>query len=329
MMAYQTGSATDLEDLIGDLSTFLQGATAAWTEDEYDTTNNWATLHKSNVYVSFRWDDSPGTDLGVYQSLGWTDTKAPHEQDDDSGNGDTSTPINAERRCNMLGAGPFTSYFFFASDSAPWYCHVVVEPASGRYRHFGFGELIKKGDWTGGEYCYAHLWDQSGAQVDLATSASHAMGLDDVTSSSVNGATIHAEGLPIQAGTDKWLVVTNSASYGTDSGGNDRFGATGSTRSGLYAYYTSWIATSQLNAYKPMAPVLCMFRDLTTAPDTIWYLGAQPDVAVVNIKNLSPEDEITIGSDTWKVFPWVRKQFDQDGVNEESWNAGIAYKKIV
>ena len=50
---------------------------------------------------------------------------------------------------------------------------------------------------------------------------------------------------------------------------------------------------------------------------------------ILNIRNLSPGDEITIGAGTWKVFPWIRKQFNQDGVNEESWNAGVAYKKIV
>ena len=328
-MAFETGSATDLQDVVSKLFTFLTGATAAWTQDELDLTNNYGTIHKSGVYVSFRWDDSPGTDLAIYQSLSWGAANEPHQQPNDSGNGDTTIPINAERRCNMLGSGPYTSYFFFASDTAPWYCHAVIEPAAGRSRHFGFGELIKKGDWTGGEYCYGHFWNQNVSTVDVPSSASHTFCLEAVGNSNSVAGTIHAEGLPIQAGTDKWLVTTAAGSYGTDTAGEDRFGATASSRSGLFTYYLSWIALSQINSYKPMSPVLCMFINLLTAPDTIFYLGAQPDVAIVNIKNLSPADEITIGSDTWKVFPWVRKQFDEDGVNEESWNAGIAYKKIV
>ena len=89
------------------------------------------------------------------------------------------------------------------------------------------------------------------------------------------------------------------------------------------------MATSQVNAYKAMAPILLGQRLTSPSPKKYMYLGAQPDVALVNLRNLSPAAEITIGADTWTVFPWVRKQFDQDGVNEESWNAGIAYKKIV
>ena len=201
-MAYQTGSATDLEDLVSDLFTFLTGATAAWTQDELDTTNNYGTIHKNNVYVSFRWDDSPGNYLAVYQSLGWTASTLPHNQDDDSGQGDTTTPIGSGRGCNMLGAGPYTAYYFFASDSAPFYCHVVVEPSSGRYRHFGFGELDKEGDWTGGEYCYAHYWDQSSIQVDLTTSTLHSFGMDGNSQTTANNATIHAEGLPDQGASE-------------------------------------------------------------------------------------------------------------------------------
>jgi hypothetical protein len=70
------------------------------------------------------------------------------------------------------------------------------------------------------------------------------------------------------------------------------------------------------------------WEDRTVTPEKWVILGEIPDMAIVNMKNLNPGDEIIIGSDTWVVFPWVRKQFLQANT-EESWNAGVAYKKIL
>ena len=73
-------------------------------------------------------------------------------------------------------------------------------------------------------------------------------------------------------------------------------------------------------------PLGVMFRDIAPAPDKWYWMGTQPDIAIINIGNYSPGDELTVGSDTWKVFPWVRKQF-LDDETEETRHGGVAYKK--
>ena len=328
-MAFETGTPTDLQDLVSKLFTFLTGLTPAWVQDEFDGTNNYGTIHNStsSVYVSFRWDDSPGTDLAIYHSLGWTTSLEPHQQDDDSGNGDTTTPINIDRRCNLLSSGPYTGYTFFASEAAPFYCHVVVEHSSGQFRHFGFGQMNKVGDWTGGEYCYGHHWAQGASSADVPTANAHAWGWDGIGTTTSIAGTIHAEGLDQQGASEKWIVLTGATTGGTDRAAVTRQVALGSSRSGLWTHYLSWLTTAQLNLYKPLIPIGAVFRDTSTSPDTWYLLGTQPDVAIINIANFSAGDDITVGSDTWRVFPWVRKQFLENDT-EESRNAGIAYKNF-
>lgn len=322
-MAYETGTPSNIEDLVGKLFTFL--VAEGWTQDQLDNTNNWATIHRDSLYVSFRWDATAQTDLALYQSLGYT-SGAPHLIASDSGNGDSTVPIDSGRRVNFTAAGPFTKYYFFASDAAPYYCYVVVEVASGRFRHFGFGNLDKLGTWTGGEFVYGHVWNLGTTQIDNPVTTGHTMFLDGVCTTAANLATVHIEGLTGMGVNDKWGVV-GIAAAGTDRAGNARWALAGGGRAGFWGYALGWLTSSRLNAYKPLIPMPLIWRNTATAPDTWKLLGHQPDISIVNMKHFSPGDEITVGADTWVVFPWVRKQYLLADT-EESWNAGVAYKKV-
>jgi hypothetical protein len=331
-MAYEAGVPSSIEDLVTKLFTF---ATAnGWTQDELDLTNNYGTLHytsgATSIYVSFRWDTSPSTDLAIYQSLGWTTSLQPHQQPNDSGNGDTTTPINAERRVTFLTPGPYTQYYFFSAETDPFYFYAVVEITSGVFRHFGFGALIKMGNWTGGEFAYGHVWSQNAAQIDDPSGASHAFLLDCIGGSSDIAGTVHIEGMPGQGGTERWGCTGSftGGTAGTDTAGVTRRSLMGGSRGGFWGYYMLWFPYSTLNAYKPLVEIPVIWRDTSTAPDTWQWLGVMPDVALINIRNLNAGDEITLGAETWKVFPWVRKQFLQNDT-EETRNAGVAYRKQV
>ena len=324
-MAYQQGTATSIYDLVDQLLTFA--VANGWTQDEYvDATAGYCTLHRDNCFVSLRWDSTVSTDLAVYQSLGWTSSVQPHQQTNDSGNGDTTVPINADRRVNFRSTGPFTQYYFFAHTD-PYYIHIAVEVDAGRYRHFGFGHINKIGTWTGGEYAYGHLWDPGTTQLDLPTGGIHSFMLDTNTSSSSSAATMHAEGLPGEGGTSKWMVI-GPGSGGTDRAGVARIRGVGGMRGGFWSYVLSWVPLSHVNVYKALIPVPVWYVDTAPAPDAWLLLGHQADVALVNMRNLNAADEISVGGVTWVVFPWVRKQYLKVDT-EESWNAGVAYRKRV
>lgn len=327
-MAFQTGGATDIEDLVSKFFTFATGlSTTPWTQDELNLTVNYGTLHLGNCYVSFRWDATAETDLAIYQSLGWTVSTLPHNQDDDSGEGDTTIPIDSGRRVNFLSTGPFTTYYFFAGEGSTPYIHIAVEVDTGRYRHFGFGNLIKFGGWTGGEYAYAHFWNPIDEDNPLYTG--HNFGLDNIPVANSMAATLHIEDMPDQTVDEKWALFKNGTTpAGTDRAGEDRMVVLGGSRGGFWTYYLGWLEYSSPNAYKPLIPIPVIYLDKNAAPDTWRWLGEWPDVMYVNMHAFTPAQEITVGTDTWTVFPWVRKQHLEVGT-EESWNMGIAYKKIV
>jgi len=207
--------------------------------------------------------------------------------------------------------------------------YVVVETATGVFRHFGWGESIDKyNDYTGGAFVYGHQWSQSGTYTDTPTGAFSSFHMDGLNATPNDGATVHLEGLPDQDAAGRWGVTTQSQTLGNDRAGEARLPLFGGARAGLYGYATSWMRASELSSYKPLMPILLAYRDQTTTPDTVFFLGEIPGVAIINMSYYTPGDEFTISGDTYMVFPWVRKQHLRVNT-EESWNAGIAYLKEV
>lgn len=326
-MAYQTGTATSQQDFLDKVLTFL--AANGWTTDDWDTTNKEAATHISTVYVSFRWDATATTGgISIHHALGYTGGNTPGNHPNDSGNGQkTGTPITSQRRLDRIGNGPFPAYYAFTDGAS--YAHVVLEYASGLYRHMSFGKLEKIGDWTGGEYASGHVWDTNTANIDNPRATSHHLPLDAAQNQQyLIGCTVHAEGLPSQPGSPgRWLVVWAGETGMTNDGdGNARGYAIGGVRDGFLQNALGPYAANPNNGYVPLIPIQCWYRQDFVTPDGWRLLGYAPDVRIVNIKHMEAGQEFTVGSDTWKVFPFVRKQYFQDNT-EESWNGGLAYRK--
>jgi hypothetical protein len=331
-MAYETGVASSAEDLVDKLFTFLTDGgifTTPWVQDNLDLSGDKASIHLGNVYVHFKWNASPGTSINICQSLGFVAAGTNIDlHTNDSGNG--SNTVGSERRAVFQVAGPWTKYHFFAYEGTEPTVYVVVEETPGVFRHaFGFGEAIKLNDWTGGEFAYGCYWDSNPSYADAPSSNRHSQLCDGVVAAfnQTLCATMHIEGMPNGPASHKWGVFATTGSPGNDGDGNGRVTLFGTSRGGPWMRALSWMRSSHLNSYKIFIPVTIFYRDTSDTPDEILVLGEMPNVAVVNMANFSPGDEVTVGSDTWMVFPWVRKQ-KQDAGTEESWNAGFAYKKV-
>lgn len=331
-MAYQTGTSSSLENLMTQLSTFL--VANGWTEDFFTSGDPGRMgLHKNSIFVAFQFTDL--TDNGVmaiYQNLSNDDPDDVWLSTGDSGVGNPSLSAGSfdlGRSINEA-AGPHTAYHFFEQDTGPAYCHVVVEVDAGRYRHFGFGELEKIGDWQGGEYCYGHSWNQSASQIDAPNITTHSFMLDANAGGSgvAKYSSMHVRDQPEQVAADRWMVMGNQGAdpNGVDRAGNDRLPGIGGSRAGLVAGYMSSFRLSQLTAFKPLLPIPVCFYSTTPSPDNIRLMGTHPDVRIVNMANLEPAETFSIAGETWFVFPWVKKQFLQNDT-EESWNAGVAYRQ--
>jgi len=313
------------------LNTFLVTTDGSWTQDDLDLPNDEAAWHKtspSSVFVSFRWDNT--NNFSCHQALGFTGGNSPGFHPDDSGNGDDTGAITAERRVSGIGAGPFTKVTFMSDSTASngTWVNIIIEHSPGEYRHINFGLIDKRGMWTGGAYLCGNHWDASASNNDspldtrhtIAWEARHTLANNEVP-------TMHVEGLTGQAGASKWGIMWGSdAATGNDTAGNPRETLLGGVRDGPNATLTFTPATD-FNGFVAFVEIPIFHRELSTSPDEWRLLGYAPDARILNMRNFTPGQEETIGADTYKIFPWIRKRFLQDN-QDESHNAGIAYKKV-
>ena len=327
-MAYQTGTSTTIEDLMQQLSIFL--VANGWTED-FATTGDPGLIafSKGGIFVAFQYTEATdGGTLAIYQNFSNDDPVNVWLSTGDSAVGNPSVVANTmdNGRCINLAAGPHAAYHFFEQNAAPAYCHIVVEVDTNRFRHFGFGEIEKIGDWIGGEYAYGNNWFQFSSQIDDPTNASHTLGLG-VSNTAIQMATMHVRGQPEQAPADRWALIGSGGNFplGVDRAGNDRLPCLGGVKGGINSQMTPF-RLSNLTAFKPLIPIPVMVKDTTPLPDTARLLGTWPDVRTVNMANLDPSEQVVIAGETWFIFPWVRKQFLQNDT-EESWHGGLAYRQ--
>lgn len=326
-MAYQTGTASSIEDLMQTLHDFA--VAQGWTSNIMSTTNDWMAINNGSVFVQFRWDNSNA--FAIFHSSGFTGTgTAPGNQvgDDGCGTVDASAPYNATistgRRVNGIGNGPFTAYHFF-TDGTTKYIHCVLEYSPGLYRHWSFGTIDKVGTWTGGEYALGHVQESN----TLTSNAILWSSLSGATAAEANRAgSLHVEGMPNQTGGMRWMLFSaTSAITGKDRGGNDRIGGPGSLTN-----YNPWLSSygflraSLLNGFLPLIPLPILWRNTAPSPSQVILLGFAPDQWLIQMANFNPGDEFVIGANTYKVFPIVRKQLT--ATSEGSLYAGIVYRKV-
>lgn len=343
-MAYQTGSATSMIDLLTKLSVFA--VANGWTEDELDNGAGVAgegrfALSKNNIFVSFKWNATTPLHLSVHQATAYSGANHPGEHTNDSGNGynDASgrysnTNLLTERCVSDLGDGPFPSYYFFENDASPAYLHVVVEKSSQTFRHFGMGEMEKFNDWTGGEYAYGHYHLETTGVNNIQGNNGNSCLLDGFFQTTGSGtakraATIRAEGFPHQGGSEKWLqcggytTFTSEANW-RDTAGNIKRVANGGFRAGPLAYSIGQFSSNVTTGHIPLYALGLFLRDFTNS--FVYFLGTVPDIRGVHLLELAAKQEVTIGSDTWVMFPTARRT-NTDVENRTNFQ-GIAYKKV-
>lgn len=335
-MAFQTGTASDIKDLLSDLNAFLLAN--GWTLDFSNTAGSigWYAWSKNAIAVVCAFDTVGGADGP--QMVMWANTS-----NDNSGSPWLSTGNDGQDPSNASGGnfwtndrgiynltGPFTGYWFFENDNNPAYVHVVIEVNAGLFRHFGFGELEKIGDWPGGEYYYAQRIT-GGFSSDIPYNNATSILLSGTAiGNSLFKATIRAPQFAGELGAgEQWLIVgapgTGPTNSGQDRAGNNRGAAYGGGVGTINGAF-SWIRASQLAAFVPLLPMPVFYYDAQAVPDKAILMGTHPDVRKINMANFDPGEVLTVAGEDWYIFPWIRKQILQQNT-EESWNGGFAYRR--
>lgn len=313
-MAYETAGASGVNDLLDKLRVFAlaQGWTVDFNGARTDVTGNAVLISKAGLRYGFLTQigggntDTPADFIGAFQYPGPYSGSNPHAQ----------ASASVATYCNNM-PGPFAAYHFFAgtNKAGDSYLHVVVEAQPGSFRHFGVGVIDKLGAITNGAYNYGSRWNYSTNWVNSLVGY-HNVPWDSLENSSVNG----NRGTAIRCDGD-----AISPRYGV-------FNSSDSGLSSLTRIHGGPLAGPTIGLSRPPSTLtgrtilLPAIASIQRPSGFFTFLGAAPDLRFANITNLLPGELITLGPDTWKVFPVIRK----NGVSgqENSGTLGYAYRVV-
>lgn len=346
-MAYSTGSATDVIDLISKLSVFCDGN--GWTirsEGVYDGLNldpiqpddeytdylangasggSWAggagfVIQKGDIWIGVFADTRGSSYVGV-SDLGNKTVYAPTRHPVNNTPYVNSEAIDRPIHWTSNMPGPYQAYHFFSGDD---YVHVVVEVTPGSYRHFGFGVLEKAGEITNAVYAHGTRWNYTVNYIDNIINDEHNIPFDSFSGNAEHNS-IHPAGTLVRADSDgvspRWISMIDRSS--DNSGYFDGWG--GFRASGYYTqvplYPLMRLPPSELTGRAVMFPCLMgVYRPGGFRS----FVGSPRDVRWMRIDNLAPGDLFSIGPDQWRAFPIIRKN-GPDGM-EDSEGYGLAYR---
>lgn len=303
-MTYQVGSSTGETDLLAKIHTFA--VTAGWTSNK--NTSTYINLSKGNLYQNIFIDGSGTFYMKAAEGF------------------DTGLAWNAQptqsylEQISLYLTGSYTKYHLFTNSTGD-YIHIVVEVDPGYFKHFGFGLLDKTSSYAGGEYSVS-VYHENTRTLDAAQSSVLFMGAGNAAYlGAVRGSTIRAV---YDGATSHWLAlqVFPHSSVEQEGQGTDSPQANNNLSKLFEDWYKYGITT--YNQLTPLAPIV-LFAG--RAANLSSPLGVVKDLRTLTIENFNPSQEVTIGSDTWIVFPKTRKSSALGFDNSE--NYAYAYKKIV
>jgi hypothetical protein len=292
---YATGAASNVSAVLQALATFA--ASAGWTMDQSAATGtggaDWILqMHNTaGSYVQMYAHEAAGANQYTIEVNGGT------------GIASSSTLTNQSPSCFcQANAGPFTAYHFFSKSSASPYLHILIELSSNLYADIFCGKLNAVGGASPAVYVCVSAWTYTGFYPSFYDSG-YGVG---------NNLPFHAQsnyqvfGVTVDS-VLRWFM---SSAVGSTPARTilPLYNQQGSQYDGI---------VRSPNTYNELSPLFSFPIIVERATGNIYsYVGDVPDLRGVNMANFTPKDEITIGSDVWKIFPFIQKSVP--------WNTGNA-----
>lgn len=305
---------SDIDDLMSQWFSFA--VTNGWTQDEYDpisTGDGHGALSKGSIFA--QWDWSTSGRLKHYMSTSFSGGTDPGFQTGDAG------PFSGERS-TLMSFGSGTADFFAGTEQSAEYLVCVAEDSPERFRMWYVGELIKIGDWDGGQIGGNQSWpifNSFSPILDSAFDSRNKTLFDSIMQENNAGDVVKLD--PVEFGF-AWGMVGADANPGQDALQNARAPVEGSGRGGPWYSMLNWASAQPNTGFVPLQP-----QPLHLRSGTSWrLLGFVPGLRGLRITFISPREEFTLGSDTWKAYPWVRKSFANSGTPESD-DQGLAFLK--
>lgn len=314
-MAFETGTAAGVNDLLTKLSTFL--AAQGWTinRDATEGSGRWLSVQKgSDLFLNFLSDPAtsgttnPGPWIHLRGATGYAGGSAFTAQPGVQPNNSSANKLT----------GSFAGYWFFEGDD---YIHVVIEIEAGRFRHLQGGTLEKTCTFTGGTYTMGSAPYYSANQPSDPTILTNVYPWTLTTTSTAPRNYIRADaGEGVQ-----WHSNYQSDTYRHDGMWRENTVVSGTPTRMAYLRRMLDATPSAVNGLAVLERPRALIRKTT---GLFVNLGAPRDVRLLSILNMEPKATVTLGSDEWIVFPWSVKSSTVGGeTTEKSGAYGLAYRK--
>lgn len=319
-MGYQSGTSTGPNDLLDKLRTFLIGE--GWTVNDYSADGTGYRLHVQKVaqsggptmYFNFRsaiaetgttlTEDNDGGTAGTVTGIlinGSTGYDGGETWDNQPG---YPYNVNDSNRSYAMVMSPMSisaipAYYFFAIGDS---IHVVVEIISGKFQFMSFGCLEKQGVYTGGMYFTASI-GSSQPYTDYMTNWYVPKYFSCYPSGSIAGAVY----LDVDA-TASWRRAMNNDEVVfpcvVGQQANESY-----SKCGIASMFWS----KGPNFYNNIAAMCPLYTFAARSDGNQSLLGWPDGVRFLNCTNYSAGQEITYGTETWKIFH--ADSLDQDPLN--------------
>ncbi|CAJ0862042.1 hypothetical protein R77567_01611 [Ralstonia sp. LMG 32965] len=299
---YVTGPASNPTAVLQALAIFAASAGFSVDNNAAYSGGWWLAVHKGACYLNFV-TPSSGNYITVYGATGFNGSSAPSAQANSS----------PGTQCNLV-AGPYTAYHFFGSSGSDAYLHVAVEVGANVFTHMQAGSLRAIG---GAAPCIYTQCTQWSTYSNGYASYPEVDGINQMPWGFDQGTGFNCVGVVVD-GTMRWFY---------------RRGASPSRLGTVWQPGGLQQATVNRspNTFNGLPILLSIPVCVERAVGNIYsYVGEPADVRLINMKNNNPKDEITIGSDTWKVFPVIAKNPNVNvfnSPNPSSSNYAYAYRK--
>ena len=311
-MAYQETTGNSPDDVIDKIATFA--AAAGWTVVKNDLvgSNRELILKRTGSDYIQVWNNSTSN---IYIT-GYVEYDPLKTYDAQVGYAGNFAQAN-------VGVGPYANVFMFSDNDPSDHVHVVIEMSGGRFRHLSFGMIDKLGTWTGGTYFDAVTWSHVAIYQNSWNNA-RCRGLFDTggTVGTSRSGAIRCD-IPADGRTNAWAQVRQNASYNARTGLDEAQ----SNQSNGDGYLTTQCYNRNNPPFSGQVTLGTIRADVVRTGGFYSVMGSYPNVRYLGMARYSPGQEITVGPDTWKVFPMVRKGSGAQG-EDYSQNHAYAYKKV-
>jgi len=315
-MAYQNIPVANGYQVVEQIAAFA--ATAGWTvhrNEESSFNSNFRIVTLSDgigAYITLAGKNNRiylNGHRGIDTGSDWNNQPDQYVDTTDDG-------VKVDTYCRVrLNVTPILSVYLFGGASPKPYLYAAIEVEPGYYRHITMGYFEKFGTALGGLF-----WDIAETSDSPRSIAHESSNKYPLVYNSRNRDHDNTKGgfdAQDRNGDPVWVA------FGTDFHAGYKIGGYW----GNEFYSQIQVSPIRFNSRIPFITPLVSISNLGLVP-----YGIAPALRYVNMAYLLPGDEITMGTETWKVFPLIRNapasgedfgDYDEEGSSDY----GIAYLK--